>query len=213
MKAQRFGLDVLLTAGRADRCEGSVLEMLNLILGFATILASGVTSAFVTSYLNRNKEQTFFMRQKAEELYLAADEFGRGLSGYIFTFFPLVRGELSYDQFIETQKVAIPQKRHGGAEMMEMLTGIYFPEIEPQLKELLAARDEFNKLAGAYKAAVKEGAEDEHDWLPLFTSAMKRAAAAIKKLKEMIIKSARRHAGSHPRSRTANTVRPDGLGA
>ena len=163
-------------------------------VSLATVLASGVSSAVITYRLNRNKEHTFFMRKKAVELYLTTDEFGRELSGHMITLLSVVDGRITYNEALDLQDANPPQKAHGGAETMEMLVRIYFPEIEPQLEELFAARDEFAKIRSVHKAAYKEGAGDDKRFGSGFRNAIERVGAAIQTLKAAIVRSARHHA-------------------
>jgi hypothetical protein len=127
-------------------------SIVTLSVGLATVLTSGVMSSVVTYRLNRNKEQTFFMRQKAEALYLAADEFGRDFSKHLITHLPVARGAIDYDQMLDIQLANPPDKRQGGFETVAMLASIYFPEVEPQLAALLKARDRLSELRAAHKA-------------------------------------------------------------
>jgi hypothetical protein len=167
---------------------------ISLVVPLATVLASGVVSGVVTHRLNRNKEQTYFMRKKAEDLYLAADEFGRQMAIHMTGFLPLIDGRIDYNQMLDNQIRNPPKKDHGGAETMEMLTRIYFPEIEPQLTELFTARTEFNKVTSAHKDAYRAEEAELDDWRPLFVSAIRRFDAAEKALKAQIVTCGRRHA-------------------
>jgi hypothetical protein len=169
-------------------------SVVTLCIGLATVLTSGVASSVVTYRLNRNKEQTFFMRQKAEALYLAADEYGRGLSAHVITLLPVARGELDYNQMLDLQNANPPSKRDGGFETLSMLVSIYFPEIEPELQALLKARDRLGEVRGAHKQAYKEGEGVDPVWVAGFAQVGKEADQAIKALKAAIVRSARRYA-------------------
>jgi hypothetical protein len=100
---------------------------------YATILMSGVVSTIVTYYLNRNKEHAFFMRSKAEALYLAADDYGRDFASNLICYFPVTREEHDYNKMLDLQQTNKPTKKHGGFETMTMLANIYFPETLPKL--------------------------------------------------------------------------------
>lgn len=139
------------------------------------------------------------MRKKAEELYLATDEFGKMLSGHMLTFFPLLEGSIDYNQLLDLQIADPASKKHGGAETMEMLTRIYFPEVEPCLDELMAARDAFSEIRAQHKAAYKRGAYDDGlAWKPAFGSAMVRVDRAITAMLSAIIIAAKGHAHDSP---------------
>lgn len=121
-------------------------------LGIATILASGVTSAFVTSRLNRRKDRFEFLRGKAETLYLAVDQYAKVLGQHALTYYPVLRGEIDWNQMLDLQIASGSNPgKHEGAEVMEMLVALYFPSVRPALDELFAARDAFNKVTHAMK--------------------------------------------------------------
>ena len=173
-----------------------------IFVGLATVLMSGVVSSYVTFRLNREKDQTVFMRQKAEALYLAADEFGRGFSTHIVTFLPLVKGDVDYNEMLDFQIANPPDKRNGGFETLNMLANIYYPEVLPQLKALLQIRDDFGKFRTAQKQAYKEGDGTGHPWTQKFSELAKEADRTIEALKAAIIKSARRHVEAEHKWRT-----------
>lgn len=127
-----------------------------LALGVGTILASGVTSAFVTSRLNRSKERFEFLRGKAETLYLAVDQFVKVLGQHALTYYPVLRGEMDWNQMLDLQIArGSDSGRHEGAEVMEMLVELYFPAVRPTLDELFAARDGFNRITHAMRRDYK----------------------------------------------------------
>ncbi|KSB91122.1 hypothetical protein AS593_06050 [Caulobacter vibrioides] len=171
-------------------------SIVTLCVGLATVLTSGVVSSVATYRLNRNKEQTFFMRQKAEALYLAADEFGRDVGAHVVTFFPVARGEIDYNQMLDLQIANPSKKAQGGLETMTMLVHIYFPEVQPHLGGLLASRDRWNELRAAHKAAYKAGEGVGLVWVAAFQSAGREIDLSVKDLQAAIVKSARHYAGA-----------------
>ncbi|MEI9966040.1 MAG: hypothetical protein WDM92_16745 [Caulobacteraceae bacterium] len=97
------------------------------------------------------------MRKKAEELYLATDEFGRDFGSHMVTFLPVLEGSIDYNQMLDLQRQTHTKKLHGGAETMEMLVRIYFPEVEGELDRLFAVRDEFSKIRSAHIGRLQGG--------------------------------------------------------
>lgn len=170
--------------------------VVSLSVGLATVLTSGVVSSVVTYRLNRNKEHTFFMRQKAEALYLAADEFGRDFSSHLLTYIPVARGDFDYNQMLDMHIANPPDKRRGGHETMAMLISIYFPEVEPQYLALLSARDQLGELRNAHKQAYKEGAGVGTGWVRAFIQVGRDTDQATKALQAAIVRSAKRYAGA-----------------
>lgn len=65
--------------------------------------AESSRSTVATHRLNRNNERTLFMRKRGEEIYLAADEFGRELGGHMATLQSVVDGQIDYNQFPDPQ--------------------------------------------------------------------------------------------------------------
>jgi hypothetical protein len=165
-----------------------------IVIAVITILMSGVVSAIVTYRLNRAKEQSFFMRKKAEELYMAADEFGRFFSLNMVAFLPLLEGKIDYNQMLDVQIANETQKRHGGLELVEMLTRIYFPEVEPKLQDVYKARDRFSEFRAAHKRAYLSDLAPSSIWMPQFAVAMKAVEAATESLKQSIVTAGRKHA-------------------
>lgn len=171
-------------------------SIVTLCVGLATVLTSGLVSSIVTYRLNRSKEQTFFMRQKAEALYLAADEFGRDFGAHLLTYLPVARGDIDYNQMLDLQIAKPAKKQQGGAETMTMLVSIYFPEVQPQLDALLKQRDLWSELRSAHKAAYKEGEGVNSMWVSAFQHSGLDVDRAIKNLQTAIVKSARHYAGA-----------------
>ena len=169
-----------------------------LCVGLATVLTSGVASSIVTYRLNRDKEQVFFMRQKAEALYLAADEFGRSLSSHLISFFPVAQGKLDYNQMLDVQNARPPSKQNGGYETLVMLISIYFPEVEPELQALDAIRDRLGEVRSAHKQAYVEGEGVDPVWVAAFAELGGKLDLVIKNLKVAIVHAARRY-GAHPK--------------
>ena len=162
----------------------------------AAIATSGAFSALVTYQLNRSKEQTFFMRKKAEELYLAADEFGREFGKNVVIFQSVLENRLTYNQMLDLEGENAPKKERGGAETMEMISRIYFPHLERELSEMFAARDEYAGLRSQHNVVYKAGKEDGTPWLGRFRGLVRRVSAADKAFKAAIIREARRHAST-----------------
>jgi hypothetical protein len=172
--------------------------IVTLILGFATILASGVTSSMVTYRLNRNRNQTVFLREKAEQLYLSADEFGKTFSMQIITYLPLLNGRIDYNQVLDMQIEQGPAaKKYGGAETMTMLVEIYFPSVRPALEEVWKARDTFNRITAEIKFVwERDGDVSAGDLKSRFMSAALAIDKCIKALQNEIVTAARVHAGA-----------------
>lgn len=171
---------------------------ISLALGVGTILASGITSAVVTSWLNRRKDQAEFMRTKAEALYLAADEYGRTLATQAITYYPVIKGEISWNQMLDIQIKNGSQKReHGGSELMTMLLEIYFPSVRQCLKNVFSSRDNFNNFITSMKQSYiqNDGHLNPNEWMPHMNGHAIMIDNSIKHLQEAIVVAARSYAG------------------
>jgi hypothetical protein len=168
-----------------------------IIVGLATVLASGVTSSWVTYRLSRNHNQTIFLREKAEQLYLSADEFRKSFSGQIFTYFPLLEGRIDYNQMLDLQIAQGSEtKRREGAETMTMIVEIYFPSIRPALADVWKARDAYGSITNEIKRAwQRDGDVSDGDWKAKFTVAAQNIDQRIQNLQTEIVAAARIHAG------------------
>lgn len=171
--------------------------LISLIVGLSTVLASGVASSFVTYRLNRNSNQTIFLRQKAEELYLSADEFGKNFASQMLTYFPLLDGKIDYNQMLDMQiERGSKTHDHGGPETMTMLVEIYFPTCRPALEKVWEARTIFNDVtAGIKRAWQRSGRVNKAEWHPKFIAATHAINDSIEALQREIVAAARPHAG------------------
>ncbi|RIV80484.1 hypothetical protein D2V17_19425 [Aurantiacibacter xanthus] len=165
------------------------------ILGLATILGSGVVAGYVTHRLTRNQNQFVFLREKAEALYLAADEYGRRFGGQMVTYFPLLEGRYDYNDMLDKQnEFGSASSKYGGAETMTMIVEIYFPSVRPALQGVWDARAEFNKVTAAIRALWERQAEVSEMGTP-FRRASLKVDKAIENLKSEIVIAARAKSG------------------
>lgn len=169
--------------------------IVTILLGLATILTSGVTSSIVTYRLNRSKEQAFFMRQKAEALYLAANEFSLGFSSLLIGYLPVTRGEISYNQMLDMQIERGKANKNDAHETMIMLSSIYFPEVFEEIEKLHAVRDKYSLIKQAHRTAYHEGDGIGPEWEDAFRKVALDADDAIKKLQASIIRAAEPYSG------------------
>lgn len=127
------------------------------------------------------------MRKKAEELYLATDEFGRNFGTSIIPLLAVADGDLDWNQMRDMQIANPPKRDYGGAETMEMLTRIYFSSAEPDLKKVFAARDELNVLQRAFKEAYQQDDHRDPRWRKVLAGAAMDVERAIQALKAKVV--------------------------
>ncbi|MDB5375884.1 MAG: hypothetical protein JWR00_330 [Rubritepida sp.] len=168
-----------------------------LIVGLVTVAMSGVVSSIVTFRLGKSKEQQAFMRAKAEQLYLATDEYGKAFSGLFIGHLQLMNGRIDYNQMLDMQ-IADGQKdrKYGGAETMTMLVEIYFPNARAALAQVWKTRDTISTVTAQIKRYYQEaGDASDPELKARFVTAVGAVDQAIKALQIEIIRAARHHAG------------------
>jgi hypothetical protein len=169
---------------------------ITLTLGLLTIVGSGITSSWVTHKLTRDQNQTVYLRQKAEALYLTADEYGKNFASHIISYLPFLDGQYDYDTMLDKQIENGVLNKHGGAETMTMLVEIYFPNARPALQEVWNARQKYNEVTSAIKSAwLEEGDITNRDWNSVFRYAASAVNSSIEELKAEIVKAARLKSG------------------
>lgn len=171
-----------------------------IILGIATIALSGVVSAFVTYRLNLRKDQNVFMRQKAEELYRAFDRYNHGVGLHFIGFFALLQGLIDYNTHLDEQI----KKGEDGESVkkdlteVEMLTGIYFPNLQTELKSYLEFRDKIHEFLRLHKAAYRRDAitDAKAEWFKPFTKRVLELGEIERSFKNSIVAEAHRYKAS-----------------
>ena len=165
------------------------------IIAFVGILLSGVVATLVTYRLNTTKEHVFFMRRKTEELYLAVEGFDRSLSTYFLAAYPLVKGEISWNDFHDLS-IKNDDRRDAEASLQVlMLIDIYFPDIKPIFDKYLEQRDTLGRILSEHKRAYKAGTVSREFFEP-FHRAMLDLASRSKELKHAALAEARKFASA-----------------
>ena len=159
---------------------------MNLATALITIVMSGVVAAVVTYHLNTTKEHVFFMRKKAEELYLAAESFDRSLSSYFIGGYPLVKGEISWNDFNDLAIKNADKVDEDASLQVLMLIDIYFPKLQPIFGKYLEQRTALHRVLNEHKRAYKTGSVGEEFFKP-FDLAMRDLSTRAKELKAAII--------------------------
>ncbi|HUJ10500.1 MAG TPA: hypothetical protein VL171_10795 [Verrucomicrobiae bacterium] len=129
---------------------------MQILLALTTVLGSGVLAAFVAHKFAERREEREFRRRKSEELFLA-------VHGYCITFvsrnmlWPRVMdGEMDYNKVLDINaedKAPTP----GHYETMQMLINIYFPDLLPDFRAILAAREPINDMKANFRNAYERG--------------------------------------------------------
>ncbi len=166
------------------------------VIALFGIMMSGVLATVITHYLTTTKEQVFFFRKKAEELYLVFDAFDNLQGGYFLAEYPLVKGAISLDQFndmiIERGTVDADAGRD-----LAMLIDIYFPDVQPAFSTYLEKRDALNRILSDHKKAYITGQIGTEFFKP-FHEAMLEWNPIDNEVKAAVIAAARRFASPDP---------------
>lgn len=116
-----------------------------------TIVLSGVVAAFVSFMLSGKKETFLYKQKKAEELFIAADNYIKNHSSVYMLQAKCVKGELSkssMNELIVDHQDRIDFSAHA---TLWMLTRFYFPEIEPALQALDTKRAAVNSVFATHE--------------------------------------------------------------
>jgi hypothetical protein len=127
-----------------------------LVISVATIIGSGVVSAIVTFRLNKQREERNLRREKLEQLLLSVDRYVVNLANHFMIYERCAEGvydlNAANDLFI---KQGVDELRP--FETSRMLTAIYFPDLQPNLDEIIKLRDIGSVAVSEFKEGYKAG--------------------------------------------------------
>jgi len=162
------------------------------LVSILTIVMSGVAATAVTYLLNSRKEQVFFMRKKAEDLYLAAEGFDKNLSIHFLRALPLLNDKIDYNTYHDL--IISSDNKDGGEkhETVLMLVQIYFPETEPEFNAWMAAKEKLNRILTTHKRAYEAGDRDLSRFIHPYKEAFDEFVSTSNTFKNAVVRSARR---------------------
>lgn len=158
-----------------------------------TIMTSSVVAAVVTYFLNATKEHVFFMRQKAESLYLSVERHHRSLSSHYIIAYPVLKNEISYNEYLDLQNTNLIRTNKDSADALDMATmliNVYFSDLTIHLNGYAAARGNINEILSAHKLACKRGDTDGGRWFKQFHEAVNELDHTAKAFKQAILSEA-----------------------
>jgi hypothetical protein len=167
--------------------------MTNFLTFFGAILGSGAIAAIVGFALNARKDQAQFMRGKAEELYIAADQFHKMVSGHYLRAYSLIKEEISWDDFNDLTIKNAKTEDAEASRRVNMLFDIYFPNLVPSFKRYLERRDKLAEILSMHKRMYKNG-QNGRGLLRRFDEAMQALISEAHALKEAVVSEARHRA-------------------
>jgi hypothetical protein len=157
-------------------------------LGIATIVMSGVVSGIVTYQLNSRRDARSLKRQKLEQVYESYAGFVEELGGSWLPYMSVMVGKISYNEALDMNIKGAPEKRN--LRSLEMLVSIYFPNMQTHLTQLLHIRDKANEILHRHKL------EYQHSG-PIRSSAheeMQRVVRELSNLEELFVEAVRKEA-------------------
>jgi len=166
----------------------------SVLLAILTIAVSGVVAAVVAYAPNATKEHVFFMRQKAEALYLAIERYDRSLGSHFLPYYRVIKNEIGYNELLDRQikdYASVGCESADGLDATTSLVNIYFLDLRPHLDRYTAARDTINALLVDHKRACKPGDTGGTPWFKPLHEAMQDLNTAAEAFKEAIVAEAR----------------------
>jgi hypothetical protein len=198
----RYKTIILFSGGKAapspfssmHSAAGLKLDMA-IVTAALTALVSGIVAAIVTYRLNANKEVIFLMRRKAEELFIYTNEFSTRFVAHYYVYFSVFEGKMDYNSTLDLINSNTDKSDKGNDRRnMEMITRIYFPEIENYLDELFRRQDIVSTVVSAHKAAYKAQKADTSVWPRRLEEALLDFNQALEHFNNAIIAKAREYA-------------------
>ena len=179
-----------------------------------SIAASGVVSALIAYRLNATREHVFFMRQKAEELYLALERYDRSLGSHFITYYGLLKNEISYNELFEIHKKNRVDSGSGDSlDTATMLINVYFVGLKSHLDAYISARTNIRNILADHNRAYKKGETDGSPWYQLFHRALLEFEGIAVAFKQAILDEAMALAPAErlwPQSLTIRALREKG---
>ncbi|MGO8865994.1 MAG: hypothetical protein ACLQME_05780 [Alphaproteobacteria bacterium] len=185
---------------------------MSIVIGIITIIASGVFAAVVAYRLNATKEHVFFMRQKAEALYLAIERYNRALSSYFVPHYDVIKNKITWNELLDIQikgRGSAGRDSAGALDTTIMLINVYFTELKPHLDHYSAARENIHEIIADYKRAYKKGDTDGIRWFKPFDEGLRELDRSAEAFKQAVLVEAIRLAPAErlwPQSLTLRAI-------
>ncbi|MGA2444752.1 MAG: hypothetical protein ABSG50_04880 [Opitutaceae bacterium] len=160
-------------------------DRVQLFLGLLTIIGSGVVSAVVTYRLNASHSEREFKRGKAEELYMAADNFYKFLFASYAVWLQAMLGNCDYSTaFSEEGKIL--SKMEGLGQRLEMLASLYFQSLVPEIKQLDALKSSLSQVRRDFERA-REAKQNTQAYAPQLKKLLSDLEASRSRFKQRLI--------------------------
>ena len=152
-----------------------------------TVLASGITAAIVTHVLNARREEHLFIRQKLEDLHLALHRYATSMSSSFLPFLRAMEGGISYNQALDLLIKEAEGSDKDAYPTVERLIGIYFPDLESEMKVILASRHKLNQIKESFKQDYEKGTVSNGPWLEQYREELIQLEFLTEEMKRKIV--------------------------
>ena len=186
-----------------DQLVSSIPQLLSAVVGGCIVFVASWATNKVS--IQRSREQfdserrqtkDSDRRNKGEELYVLIQYWMNGLTANYMNFNSVMQGKLTYDQALDLGIEAgnkLAEKFNPAR--MELLLDAYFPSCRSSYDEMLALRDELNKVHTQFKWSYERGENRGHELLPMYVAIQKRMEKKIAVLQGELLKEIRKIGG------------------
>jgi hypothetical protein len=177
----------------------ALVDFLNAISWNVIIAAAGpLIAVYLTNRFNmahfrqqlehdQRSRHEGILRERTEELYVQLQKYSTTLQTMNLPFIHVMEGKLDYNQALDVMKKE--GKFVADFHRIQMLIGIYFPQLREAFAKLLNLRNEANIIRQAHKAAYLRG-ESGEPFIELFLGSLAAIEDACNKLVSDIVADA-----------------------
>ena len=102
-------------------------------------------------------------------------------------FLSAMAGKLDYNQANDQLIQGAAENDKDAFPTVERLIGIYFPDLEPEMKSIIASRDSLNQLIRAFRKDYEKGHTSNGPWLEPFRAELIKSDELANELKRKIV--------------------------
>lgn len=172
--------------------------MKDLFIPLLTVLASGITAAVVTHILNARREERLLVRQKLEDLHLALHTYTTAMGSSFMSYLRAMEGKIDYNQANDLSSNGVKDVDRNAFPTVQRLIGIYFPDLQSQMDEILKCRSKLNELKHQYKQDYQRGTTAHGPWTEPFRAELVRMEHLSEELKKRIARHPIKTTGGMP---------------
>ena len=127
------------------------------------IITSGTVSAIISFYLTARQKEKQLRQEKLEELFICISQWIKSFGIFSLNYRGAMQGKLSLKEVYELMSKIAGSNEKDNLEKIEMIIGIYFPNLQSNYDELMSCRAYTNKVITKFesKAEISGIAEGE----------------------------------------------------